>query len=321
MIASADRKSAPLPAATGENARPLADGTFQEDTGVRIKRAEGQTLLTLLRLCFVFIACLCVGNTQAYADAFFGFVNNAGDMAQNFLKEEEAPPRVYGEPIVLYYREETADGKGWSLIYQQLYRTGAAGSYGLADAAGRELLPMRYQGVLVLPHAYALQSANVWQFFDRETLAPLSDQVWDEVELDLTEQNFIESNLVKVRKNGLYGAVDLRGSLVIEPAYDEFLLNAYQAEWPLIAVKKDGRYGYIDMIGNVVIDLVYDYTVMDMLTVFADENDAQGTEIPIIYVLRDDDWGAIYKENNRPSSVDWDVDPSAEVLASYEQLV
>lgn len=287
---------------------------------MRIKHAEGQTLLTLLRLCFVAIACLCVGNMQAYADAFYQFIGSAGDMARDFIApEEDASVSIQGEPVVLYFQELLPEGGGYRIVYQQLYKTGSESAYGLTDAAGRQLVPEQYQDILALPHAYVLKSGGLWQFVDAETFVPLSERLWEEVQPSLSEKGMLQGNLVRVRQDGLYGAVDLTGNVVIEPAYDEFVLYSYQVEWPLIAVRQNGYYGYLDMAGNIVVDLIYDYAVMSVTTVFADENDATGTTIPIIYVLRNEDWGAIYRQGDGPSAVDWQVEPSAEALAAYTQ--
>ena len=99
-------------------------------------------------------------------------------------------------------------------------------------------------------------------------------------------------------------------------------MNSLQSAWPLIKVKSDGKYGFINTAGDTVISLSYDYAAMGTVTVYADENDADGTEKPIVYVLQDGDWGAIYRNGDGTSSdVDWSVEPTAEVLEAYEEQI
>ena len=285
-----------------------------------IKKSEGHTLLTFMRLGMVFIACLSIGNAQAWADATFALINNAGSIVDDFLSEQPPARQVDGDAFVLYYREPAVDGKGTLYIYQQFYLTGNGAVYGLSDASGKQLLPERYQGILVLPAAYFLNQGQGWRLYDRGTLQPLGDLAWDDVKLELSENGLLENDLIQVKKDGLYGAVNMRGEVVIEPIYEEFDLYSYDVGWPLIRVKKDGRYGYIDDQGEVVIDLSYDYAVLSSITVYADENDAEGEAVPIVYVRLGDDWGGILKQDGRPAPVDWDIEPSEEALASYKNI-
>lgn len=288
---------------------------------MRIKHAEGQTLLTLVRTAIVFAACLSVGNVQYYADATFNFLANAETMVRGFLAEDQPElSRQYGQPLPLYYYEADGEHKNSGFyVYQQYYLTGSEGRLGLVNAAGQELLGQHYQGVVLLPHAYILKQEGQWRFCDRESLAPLNDLSWDDVTPDQNEYGLIDSNLVRVEKDGLFGAVDLLGQPMIEPLYDEFLIAAHSADWPLILVRQEGRCGFLDKRGRVVIDLIYDYAVLDTITLFADENDAQGVETTVVYVRQGEDWGGIFRqENGLPGPVDWSVEPSDEVLAAYQ---
>lgn len=285
---------------------------------MQIKQSEGHTLLSFLRLGIVFIACLSVGNVQTWADATFAFFNNAETIIDEFLNEQPAAKQVEGDPFALYYRQPAESGKGMQYIYQQYYLTGSGDQHGLKDASGRELLPERYQGILVLPAAYFLNLGQGWQLFDRETLTPLSELTWDDVKVELSENGLLENDLIQVKKDGLYGAVNMQGQVVIEPIYEEFDLYSYDADWPLIRVKQDGLYGYIDSQGRVVIDLRYDYAVLGSITLHADENDAEGEVVPVIYVKLGEDWGGILKQGDQPAAVDWDIEPSQEALVSYD---
>ena len=288
---------------------------------MRIKENEGQTLLSLFRLAVVALACLAIGSVQVAADKVFFLTVNAEDSVKSFLAETQTETKYLGSPVSLYYKAADEERGGQNYIFEIYYLSGSEGDYGLVDATGAEILPERYEGIRVLPEAYALKEAGKWRFYDRNGPTLLSEEAWDSLDMDVAENGMIETGLLCVGREGLYGAVDLKGDIVIEPLYEDFRFNVLEVEWPLILVKKEGYFGFIDSVGNVVIPLVYDYAVMDTALVYADENDAEGTEVPIIYVLKGEDWGAIYRNNGAPTEVDWSVDPTGEVLAAYREEV
>lgn len=287
---------------------------------MRIKYAEGQTLLTLSRAAIVVVACLCVGGVYSLIDGVFSSASSARDAMVEII-DSETSETVEGVPTVLYFSENGAAG-GQTSIYQMFYITGSEGAYGLVDTGGKRLLDDIYQGIILLPHAYALKQDGQWRFYDRETLEQITEHHWDEADVLQTENGRFIGTLVRVRKDGLYGAVNMRGEIAIFPYYEDFQMSSLQSAWPLIKVRQNGKYGFINSAGDTVVSLSYDYAVLDTVLVYADENDAEGTERPIIYVVRDGDWGAMYRNGDGSSSeVDWSVEPTAEVLAAYEQEI
>ena len=287
---------------------------------VRIKYAEGQTLLTLTRAAIVVVACLCVGGVYGLVNGLFSTATSARDAVVDII-DAETSQTIEGTPTVLYFSENGAGG-GVTSIYQVYYITGKEGAYGLVDAGGERLLDDIYEGVILLPHAYALKQEGQWRFFDRETMEQITEHHWDEAEVLRADNGRFIGTLVRVKKDGLYGAVNMRGEIAIGAYYDDLQMNSLQSAWPLIKVKSDGKYGFINTAGDTVISLSYDYAAMDTVTVYADENDAEGTEKPIVYVLQDGDWGAIYRNGDGTSSdVDWSVEPTAEVLEAYEEQI
>jgi len=287
---------------------------------VRIKYAEGQTLLTLSRALIVVVACLCVGGVYGLVNGLFSTATTARDAVAEIL-DGETSQSAEGEPTVLYFSESGSAG-GQTSTYQMFYITGEEGAYGLTDAGGNQLLDNIYQGIILLPHAYVLKQDGLWRFYDKDSLELLNDYAWDEAEVVVTDNGRFVSNLVSVSRDGLHGAVDMRGNITIEPVYDDFQISSLKAIWPLIRVKQDGKYGFINSSGSIIVTITYDYAVLDTYLEYADQNDAEGTEKPIIYVIRDGDWGAMYRNSDGSSSdVDWDVEPTAEVLAAYEQQI
>lgn len=287
---------------------------------MRIKYAEGQTLLTLTRAAIVVVACLCVGGVYGLVNGLFSTATSARDAVVDII-DAETSQTIEGTPTVLYFSENGAGG-GVTSIYQVYYITGKEGAYGLVDAGGERLLDDIYEGVILLPHAYALKQEGQWRFFDRETMEQITEHHWDEAEVLRADNGRFIGTLVRVKKDGLYGAVNMRGEIAIGAYYDDLQMNSLQSAWPLIKVKSDGKYGFINTAGDTVISLSYDYAAMGTVTVYADENDAEGTEKPIVYVLQDGDWGAIYRNGDGTSSdVDWSVEPTAEVLEAYEEQI
>ena len=287
---------------------------------VRIKYAEGQTLLTLARAALVVVACLCVGGVYGLVNGLFSTASSARDAVVDII-DAETSETIEGTPTVLYFSENGAGG-GVTSIYQVYYITGKEGAYGLVDAGGERLLDDIYEGVILLPHAYALKQDGQWRFFDRETMEQITEHHWDEAEVLRADNGRFIGTLVRVKKDGLYGAVNMRGEISIFPNYEDLQMSSLQSAWPLIKVKQGGRYGFINSAGDVIISLSYDFAAMGTVTVYADENDAEGTEKPIVYVLRDGDWGAIYRNGDGSSSdVDWSVEPTAEVLEAYEDQI
>lgn len=287
---------------------------------MQIKFPEGQTLLTFIRVALVIVACLCVGPAYNWCSRAFSVAASAQNTVDAMLEAETTVGEL-GQPLVLYYSEAETQG-GNSSVYQVYYKTGSEGAYGLLDAGGNRLLEDEYEDMLILPHAYVLKQSGSWKFYSRTDMAPLNADAWDQVEVLRDEDQRFASDLVCVGRGGLFGAVDMNGTQVIEPAYESFQLSSQLSDWPLIRVQQDGLYGFIDSTGQQIVSLTYDYAVLDTALVYADENDAEGRELPVIYVLRDGDWGLISRnEDGSSSNPDWSVDPTEEVLAAYQAEV
>ena len=56
---------------------------------MEIKKSEGQTLLTLLRLAICGVAALCIFGMQGFVNATFDFFRNSEDMVNSFSKERK----------------------------------------------------------------------------------------------------------------------------------------------------------------------------------------------------------------------------------------
>jgi len=298
---------------------------------LRIKYAEGQTLLTLLRFLIISIALLGSWGMQKVADQCFYFAYNAREIAQGFLSgldptgqgAEGADSAAEKDAYVLYYSVYDEADKATRYVYSVYYLSGEEGAYGLVSPSGEQLLENRYQSIQLLPEAFLLEENGRFYFYD-QNLQPLSEQGWDAAELVFREDGMIDCDLIKVCRDGLYGAVDLKGQLVIEPQYEQFDLYTFETDWHINRVKQNGKYGYIDRNGNIVVSISYDFALMSTIKVYdADEDPSDpeaGTDRAVVYVLSGDRWGLMYKLfNGGTGEVTWGVEPPAEMVEAAEQ--
>jgi len=115
------------------------------------------------------------------------------------------------------------------------------------------------------------------------------------------------NGLVGVKNNGLWGAIDQEGKIVIQPEFDYIDLNYYEEVEPFIKVKKNGKFGYLTRKGKPLVDTVWDTAFMDVLNVPED----------IIFVKQGDKWGGIRIKEEKAAPVDWTLIPSEEAQLSF----
>ena len=65
----------------------------------------------------------------------------------------------------------------------------------------------------------------------------------------------LEKNVLKYKKDGLYGLINLDGEVVTEPIYEE--ISSLKNRPGRILVKKDDKYGVLDSNGKVVVPISY----------------------------------------------------------------
>ena len=81
------------------------------------------------------------------------------------------------------------------------------------------------------------------------------DQVEAIENYDSKQNIWFEKNVLRIKKNGKYGLIDLDGNKILEAEYDE-ITSLKSVEENLI-VKKDGKVGVLNGIGQVVIPVEY----------------------------------------------------------------
>lgn len=290
---------------------------------MEIKKSEGQTLLTLLRLAICGVAALCIFGMQGFVNAILDLFRNSEDMVNSFFQgeEDEVIQEDYGNSYILYYEEQLEDSDTTLHIYKQYYITGTEGQMGMVDSSGNVIFEPLYEGIILLPHSCILKQDGQWRFYDLNQEL-LSEESWDTVEIEKNEQGKISNDLVKVSRDGVYGATDQQGNIIIYPRWVTWSFTPMRPTGRSIRVKSDDQYGFVDSEGNVVINVRYDYAALDSLTtpIENEEGEITGERTePVIFVLRNDDWGAIFQdEDGDPTSVDWSVDPTEEILNDYQ---
>lgn len=288
---------------------------------MQIKHSEGQTLLTLLRLLIISIALLGTWGMQKVADQCIYFAYHAREIAQNFLAsfdQEDTTDAAMADSYVLYYSIHDEEEHATRYVYSVYYLSGGVGAYGLISPSGEQLLENRYQSIQLLPEAFLLEENGQFYFYDH-ALQPLSEQSWDDAEVGFREDGMIDCDLIKVCRDGLYGAVDLKGQLVIDPQYEQFDLYTFETDWQINRVKQNGKYGYIDRNGNIIVSINYDFALMSTIKVYEEGEDPMdpeaGTDRAVVYVLSGDRWGVMYKLfNGSTGEVTWGVEPPAEMV-------
>ena len=65
----------------------------------------------------------------------------------------------------------------------------------------------------------------------------------------------LERNVLKYKKDGLYGLISLEGKVLTEPIYEE--ISSLKNRPGRILVKKDDRYGVLDSNGKIVVPILY----------------------------------------------------------------
>ncbi|MEG1998158.1 MAG: hypothetical protein RR051_06910, partial [Clostridiales bacterium] len=187
-----------------------------------IKKTEGTTLITIFKGGLIAVALCSSFSMHAFAENTFTFMRGGFASIISMIKTGDTEV-VYtdmenAQLTILYYTEPNQNGIDTLHRYKQYYIAGNPNKLGLYDASHNQLLPNSYQGIQVLPYAYALKQDGLWRFYDKETGAKLlSDEAWDQITPEINHNGKYSTKLIGVCRDGLYGAVDQYGQVVVEP--------------------------------------------------------------------------------------------------------
>lgn len=158
------------------------------------------------------------------------------------------------------------------------------GKFGVVKVDGAELIPCLYDGICYAGGFYVVEREKRFGVLDGrgkrlvemeyERISPSDNEGpwpackegrWGYIEptgrvvIDFAcdeARPFIDG-IAAVRKHGLWGIIDTRGSLLVKPVYDEVCYGEQWYSEKLIAVAKNGKWGFIDKNGGYVLEPSY----------------------------------------------------------------
>ena len=155
----------------------------------------------------------------------------------------------------------TVLSKATPIAYHISYMSDTA-KYGVIDNNGTVIIEAKYSKV-VIPNSYVglffcytddqippviLNERGIEQFKDYQSVEQIqgtagSEGTWNEV------------NILKVVKEGYYGAIDYKGNVIYEPEYEQIAPLGYERE--KIILTKNGVQALADTAGNILSDFAY----------------------------------------------------------------
>ena len=98
-------------------------------------------------------------------------------------------------------------------------------------------------------------TASVWYDDDTDSLLDLQGNVIkDKVNYDSVR---VYGDYITIRLNKLYGVMDLKGNVIIEPAYDELATEPFANGSTQIGLTPEGHLHFLDLQGNVTAKVEY----------------------------------------------------------------
>lgn len=130
---------------------------------------------------------------------------------------------------------------------------------GVIDREGKEIIPPKYTDIYIpnpLKDVFICfngEERHIVNSNDEEIFTDYQDVSG----LVTSEDSLLvlENNVLKYKKNELYGLINLDGKRLTEPIYEE--VSSLKNRPGRILVKKDDRYGVLDTNGKVVVPVLY----------------------------------------------------------------
>ena len=148
---------------------------------------------------------------------------------------------------------------------------------GVIDREGNEIIPPKYTDIYIpnpLKDVFICfngEERHIVNSNDEEIFTDYQDVSG----LVTSEDSLLvlENNVLKYKKNELYGLINLDGKMLTEPIYEE--VSSLKNRPGRILVKKDDRYGVLDTNGKVVVPVLYYSIIGDEYC--EEENEYQNT--------------------------------------------
>ena len=176
--------------------------------------------------------------------------------------------------LIMYFRKRAKYVYDIEMVTNIEYNTINVGNrYGVIDGDGNVIVEPNY-GIIQIPNPskpvfICMSDYNTeTKEYDTKVLNDRKEQIltgYESVQAIPTETTAdgipFEKSVLKYKKNGKYGIVDLEGNEITEPIYDDISAMSYKEG--MLLVKQGEKYGAINMNGIQVIDTEYDNIAVD----------------------------------------------------------
>ena len=176
--------------------------------------------------------------------------------------------------LVMYFRKRAKYVYDIEMVTNIEYNTINVGNrYGVIDGDGNVIVEPNY-GIIQIPNPskpvfICMSDYNTeTKEYDTKVLNDRKEQIltgYESVQAIPTETTAdgipFEKSVLKYKKNGKYGIIDLEGNEITEPIYDDISAVSYKEG--MLLVKQGEKYGVINMNGIQVIDNEYDNIAVD----------------------------------------------------------
>ena len=162
---------------------------------------------------------------------------------------------------VLKEREEITKDYEYFALYSQ-------NKWGIINQEGEEVIQPSYEEMIVIPDktkdvficiynvneetgTYQTKAINSKD----ETILTGYEQIEALDNIDKNSNVWYEENVLRVKKNGKYGLIDLNGKVLLPAEYDE--ITVLEGIENSLIIKKDGNVGLVNDTGSIIIDVNY----------------------------------------------------------------
>ena len=176
--------------------------------------------------------------------------------------------------LIMYFRKRAKYVYDIEMVTNIEYNTINVGNrYGVIDGDGNVIVEPNYDIIQIpnpsKPVFICMSDYNTeTKEYNTKVLNDRKEQIltgYESVQAIPTETTAdgipFEKSVLKYKKNGKYGIVDLEGNEITEPIYDDISAMSYKEG--MLLVKQGEKYGVINMNGIQVIDNEYDNIAVD----------------------------------------------------------
>ena len=166
---------------------------------------------------------------------------------------------------MLMTKEETSTGKVSVLSYFPVYTNE---KWGVIDSLGKMTIDASFDEMIVIPNktedvfictydvnyetneykTKVIDSKNKELFTEYDLVEPIYNY-------DTNQNMWYDTNVLKIKKEGQYGLIDLSGERVLDCKYDS--IEALKGIENSLLIQKDGKYGLCNDEGTIIIDTNY----------------------------------------------------------------